>query len=463
MKDFLFTSITELAAAIRDRRVLASEVLEAHLAQIEKYNPVLNAIVTLDAQGARTRSREADEALANGEVWGSLHGVPFTLKDAFATARIRTTTGFPPLASYVPEVDSTIAARLKAAGGILIGKTNVAMLLADYQTNNPIFGRTNNPWNLERTSGGSSGGAAVAVAGGLSPFDIGTDLSGSVRIPAAFCGVFGLKPTENRVPLTGLMPGLDPRRSVRLMSCAGPIARTVDDLELLFGIIAGPDGQDLEVPPVPLEVVKPMELNGLRIAYAPTFAGIPAASEIRQAVDTLAAELARQGSVVEEAVLPDLDFQQELAKAGALIGMMVSAFQPDTLEPPMTLPAYLEALDQRDRSIQAWEQFFQNWDALLCPAAAVTAFPHGEPGTPLQMDGQEIGYWMVSAHTTLFNYTGHPAVVLPYRKDRDGLPIGVQLVGKRWEETRLLAIAKAVSQVTGLFHPPVPLPGHEKP
>ncbi len=462
MNDFLFTSTIKLAAAIRDRRVSASEVLEAHLAQIEKYNPLLNAIVTLDAEGARKRSHEADEALARRQVWGPLHGVPFTLKDAFATKGVRTTIGFPPLANYVPEIDSTIAARLKAAGGILIGKTNVAMLLADYQTNNPIFGRTNNPWNLERTSGGSSGGAAVAVAGGLSPFDIGTDLSGSVRIPAAFCGVFGIKPTENRVPLTGLMPGLDPRRSVRLMSCAGPIARTIDDLELLFRIIAGPDAQDTEVPPVLVEAMKPLELKGLRIAYAPTFPGIPAASDIRQAIETLAGELARQGAVVEEAALPELDFQQELARAGELIGMMVGAFQPDAPEPPVTLAAYLEALDQRDRSIKAWEHFFQKWDALLCPAAAITAFPHCEPGTPLHMDGQEISYWMVSAHTTLFNYTGHPAVVLPDGQDQDGLPIGVQLVSRRWEETRLLAMAKAVSQVTGPFHAPAPFLGQEK-
>src|SRR5437660_8215093 len=238
--DIVFSSTTQLAAAIRAGHVSATEVLQAHLAQIARHNPALNAIITMDAEQARKRAHEADESLTRGEVWGPLHGVPFTLKDAHATAGMRTTTGFPPL-DHVPHEDSTVTARLKAAGGILLGKTNVAMMLADYQTTNPIFGRTNNPWNIERTPGGSSGGAAAALAAGMTPFDIGTDLSASIRIPAHFCGLFGLSPTEQRVPLTGLLPGLPGPRSVRIMSCIGPMARTVEDLALLYAIIAGPD------------------------------------------------------------------------------------------------------------------------------------------------------------------------------------------------------------------------------
>ena len=286
--DIVFSSTTQLAAAIRAGHVSATEVLEAHLAQINTHNPMLNAIVTMDVERARERAREADEALARGELWGPLHGVPFTLKDAHATAGMRTTTGFPPLADYVPQEDSSVTARLKAAGGILLGKTNVAMLLADYQTTNPIFGRTNNPWNIERTPGGSSGGAAAALAAGMTPFEIGTDLSASIRIPAHFCGLFGLKPTEQRVPLTGLIPGLPPPRSVRIMSCIGPMARTVEDLALLYSIIAGPDGCDTEVQPVPVDEVPQLELKQLRVAFAPTFPGLPVAAEIRGAVEELA-------------------------------------------------------------------------------------------------------------------------------------------------------------------------------
>src|SRR5438876_8223358 len=218
MKDIVFSSTTQLAAAIRAGDGSATEVLEAHLAQIATHNPALNAVVTMDAEQAHKRAHAADEALARGEIWGPLHGVPFTLKDAHATAGMRTTTGFPPL-DHVPQEDSTVTARLKAAGGVLLGKTNVPVMLADYQTTNLIFGRTNNPWNIERTPGGSSGGAAAALAGGMTPFEIGTDLSASIRIPAHFCGVCGLKPTEQRVTLTGLIPGLPTPRSFCIMSC----------------------------------------------------------------------------------------------------------------------------------------------------------------------------------------------------------------------------------------------------
>lgn len=380
--------------------------------------------------------------------------MPFTLKDAHATAGMRTTTGFPPLADYIPGEDSTVTARLKAAGDILIGKTNVPVMLADYQTHNPIFGRTNNPWNIERTPGGSSGGAAAALAAGMTPFEIGTDLSASIRIPAHFCGLFGLKPTENLVPLTGLIPGLPTPRPIRIMSCIGPMTRTVEDLALLYSIIAGPDGRDTEVQPVPIDKVSNLSLKHLRIAFAPTFPGIPVAAEIRDAMIELAKQLHPFCAAVEEATLPQLDFTQELMSAGALIGMTTRAFQPDANEPPTTLAQYLEALPRRDQSILAWEQFFNEWDVLLCPPSMVTAFPHCETGTPLHVDGQEVTYWMVSAHGTVFNYTGHPVVVLPYKLDRQGLPIGIQLVGKRWDESRLLAIAKALSEVTGTFQRP---------
>src|SRR5215467_9674156 len=319
--DIVFSSTTQLATAIRAGHVSATEVLEAHLAQIDKHNPALNAIITMGAERAHERAREADEALARGEIWGPLHGVPFTLKDAPATAGMRTTTGFPPLADYVPTVDSTVTARLKAAGGILVGKTNVAMMLADYQSNNPIFGRTNNPWNIERTPGGSSGGAAAALAAGMTPFEIGTDLSGSIRLPAHFCGVFGLKPTEHRVPLTGLIPGLPGPRPVRIMSCVGPMARTVEDLALLYSIIAGPDGRDTEVQPVPIDEVPQLALKQLRVGFTPTFSGLPVATEVRAAVEELAKQLQPICAVVEEAPLPELDFIQELMSAGQLIGM----------------------------------------------------------------------------------------------------------------------------------------------
>jgi amidase len=455
LSEIVFSSATQLAAAIANKHVSAVEVLEGHLRQIDTHNKALNAVVTMDVERARTRAKEADDSLARGTSWGPLHGVPFTLKDAFATAGMRTTVGFQPLAEYVPKDDSTVAARLKGAGAILVGKTNVAELLADFQTSNPLFGRTNNPWNLDRTPGGSSGGAAAALASGMTPFEVGTDLSNSIRLPGAYCGVFGLKPTERRVAMTGVVP--DPRgtpRVLRVMSCMGPMARTVDDLSLLYRIIAGPDGFDTEVPPAPIEDTPDVALKDVKIALAPTFPGLPVASSIRDALTRLAGELRPLCRHIDEPALPAVNVQEDLSRAGNLIGMALGAFQPQSKSPAATLAAYLELLHQRDASIVLWERFFDSWDILLCPASMVTAFPHCPPGSPLDVDGRRETYWLVSAHGAVFNYTGHPAVVVPYGLDGNGLPIGIQVVGRRWGEARLLGIARALTQVTGEFRRP---------
>lgn len=448
----VYSSTTELAGAIREGKISAVEVLEAHLAQIEKHNPALNAIVILETESARQRAQAADEALARGEIWGPLHGVPFTLKDGFATKGVRSTAGFPPF-DHITDYDSTPAARLKAAGAILMGKTNVSTLLGEYQTNNPIFGRTNNPWNLDYTPSGSSGGAAAAVAAGLTPFDIGSDLGGSIRIPAHFCGVFGLKPTENRVSLTGVIPNPHPLpRSIRIMGTVGPIARTLEDIELLYTLIAGADGLDTGAPPVLVEGSFPLALNSLRIAYAPTFAGVPVSSETRNAIETLAKQLEAAGAIVEEPKLPHFDVGEAFTHIGGIINMLVGAFQPQ--ENPPSLDQYFTELHIRDQSIVAWEQFFQEWDVLLCPTAMIPAYLHHEPGTPLMVDGQPVDYLAQCIHTTLFNYTGHPAIALPYTSSSDGMPLGVQLVGKCWGEAKLLSVAKSISAVTGAFQRP---------
>ena len=449
----IFASTTELAAAIREGELSAVAVLDAYLAQIARHNPHLNAIVTLDAEGASARARAADAALARGEVWGPLHGVPFTLKDSFETAGMRTTAGYAPLGDYVPTEDSTVAARLKAAGGILLGKTNVSVLLSDIQSDNPIFGRTLNPWNPARTSGGSSGGAAVALAAGMIPCEIGSDVGGSIRIPSHFCGVFGLKPTENRVSGAGHIPGLPDRpRSARIMNAIGPLARSVDDLALLFGIIAGPDGRDTEVPPVPVEAMPDLTLKDLRLAYAPTFPGFTVAAEVRAAVEALADQLRPLCKTVEAAPLPDLDYTR--APLSAPDTMAAQVFPPEGGRTAILLAQYFEALQRRDRFIVAWERFFDEWDAILCPVSMVPAFPHCPTDSPLAVDGQMVDYWMANAHVKIFNYTGQPAIVLPYTHSHDGLPIGVQLAGKRWGESRLLAIARAISEVTGPFQRP---------
>ncbi|SDA94873.1 amidase [Mesorhizobium qingshengii] len=451
--DIVFSSTVDLAAAIAARKISAVEVLDAHLAQIDRHNGAVNAVISLDRQGARERAKKADAALARSEALGPLHGVPFTLKDMHQTSGMKTTVGFPPFADYVARHDSPVVARLKAAGGVLMAKTNVATMLSDWQSNNPLFGRTGNPWDPQRTAGGSSGGAAAALCAGMTPFDVGTDMQDSIRLPAAFCGVYGLKPTEHRVSLAGAFP--DPggaARSVRLMSCLGPLARSVEDLSLIYQIIAGPDGSDTDLAPVPVEAMPKLDLKTLRIAVAPPFPGFPVAGDISAALESLAKQLQSAGAIVEEAKPPKLDLHDDLEQGGALIGMMMEAAQPP--EQPTPVSRWFEALARRDRSTLAWDRFFESWDALLCPVAMTTAFPHCEPGTPIKVDGKEQSYWLLPAYGAVFNYSGHPALSLPCGQDSDGLPIGLQLVGKRWSESRLLGIAAAIEPLTGGFRRP---------
>jgi amidase len=457
MTDINFYTATELVAAIRERRISCTEALEAHLAQIARYNPRLNAVVTLDEERTRRRAREADEATARGEIWGPLHGVPMTLKDGHSTAGMRTTSGYAPLADYVPEEDGTVSARLKAAGAIIVGKTNVSVLLGNIQSDNPIFGRTNNPWNVERTSGGSSGGAAAALATGMTPLEIGSDLAGSIRIPSHFCGVYGLKTTEHRVSMHGHIPDLPGEpRSHRHMWSIGPMARNVADLALAYRIISGPDGHDPDVPPVPIArrgvpAIRPY--TSLRIAWAPTFPGVPAMGAIRNALHDLASELDRLGARVEEQ-LPDINFG-ELAKTRVVLSRAVRlAFRPEEDEPPVSLTDYFTALYKRGGYIATLERFFTGWDALLCPVAMTTAFTHRPTDTPIEVDGEEANYWRIIGHCAPFNFTGHPSVVIPVGSDAEGLPIGMQIVGKRWGEDRLLEVAELIAEVAGPFRKP---------
>jgi amidase len=453
--DIAFAPAHRLAAAIRDRTVSAVEVVEAQLARIARYNPKLNAIVTLDAEGARGRAVAADAATARGESRGPLHGVPVTLKDGHETKGMRTVAGLEQCRDHVPATDGAVAARLKAAGAIVLGKTNVPPRLRDVQAANPVFGRTNNPWDIERTPGGSSGGAAAAVAAGLAPLDVGSDLGGSIRLPAHFCGVYGFKPTERAVPLTGHLadpPGMP--HNFRIMFSLGPIARDVEDLALALRVIAGPDGCDHDVPPTPLPEAGEVRLGGLRLAFAPSFPEMPVAAEVAAAVEHFAVSLSATGARIEPA-LPEIDFAgQRRLFADLTDGLSFAVYPEKEGRPHMTLAAYLEALDRRDELISAWERFFDEWDAFLCPPVMCTAFAHRKMGEPVAVDGADTPYWSLLNYTCPFNLTGHPAGVMPVGFDRKGLPIGVQVVGRRWGDFRLLAIMRLLAEHTAGFRPP---------
>jgi len=474
-----FASAGEIASAIRAKRVSAVEVLEMYLARNAKHGAALNAICTLDEPGARARAREADAALARGVCWGPLHGVPMTIKDALETRGLRTTGGFPPLADHVPAADAPVVARLRSAGAVLIGKTNVPPLSADYRADNPIFGRTSNPWNLERTPGGSTGGGGAAVAAGLSAFDIGSDLAGSVRIPCHYNGLFGLKPTEFRVPNTGHIPeppGLP--RGVRHLNTLGPLTRSVDDLELLLRLIAGPDGREWDVPPVPLGPTPERPLAGLRVSWTTQFSDLPVTRETRTAIANLAGRLADAGAIVHETMPKGFDIDDAWENWGELViaeraataperaaeraqalydllGERVAVARGSLKGSRETMQQYMVALTRRDGLISALERHFDDHDVLLCPVSTTPAIGHVPFGTPIDVDGVKVPYFLAgTAYTCVFNLSGSPVVILPLARSSDGLPIGVQVVGRRWSELDLIAIARSMTLLTGGFVPP---------
>jgi amidase len=436
-----------LADRLRRRQVSATEVLDAFLARIDRHNTTLNAVVSVGVDRAREAAAAADRILARGESMGPLCGVPMTIKDGHDVAGLRTTVGSE-VFDRTPSEDGTVAARLRAAGAIIVGHTNVPAFLADYKTDNPIFGRTNNPWRLDRTPGGSSGGAAAALAAGLTPIEVGSDLAGSLRLPPHFCGVYGLRATEHRVPTTGFfrpLPGVP--GSVRIMNALGPMARNVDDLDLVLRVIAGPDGRDIEVPRVPLPARQRLELAGLRLAVATELPGATVAPSLRSAVERVAAGASDAGAAVSVR-LPELDWAAALHLFGELLAAVTGVFDPGAELPDeqRTLAWYLAALDRRDRFTGAWERFFDGYDALILPPAKTTAFSHDAT------EYADQGHLMVFA-----DLAGLPALTVPAGLDEVGLPVGVQLVGPRWSEVRLLDTAAALEEAAvlpGFTRPP---------
>ena len=487
--NIVYATATQLARMIRDKEVSAGEVLDAYLEQIAKHNGKINAIATLDER-ARKRASEADLALARGENWGQLHGVPITIKDTFETSGLLTTAGYKPLRNYIPAQDATVVARLRQAGAIILGKTNPAEMASDYQSTNDLFGRVNNPWNLDYTPGGSSGGSAAAIAAGFSALDLGNDVSGSTRQPAHFCGVFALKPTDRRLPTTGHIPEFPGMpKCIRQLMTVGSFARSIEDLQLCLSLTVGADPRQPDIPPVPLDTPSSNSLQSLRIAWMDGWAEIPVASEIKEAIRVVVNKLTQVGVGAERWTPPQFDLQQAFQVCDRLTAFNfvysqpanfdavrkafpvmfreanegakelrnlsnLSQFLPTLLNP--TLKGYFETLTQRDRLIAQMDEALKPWDVWLCPVAMTTAFTHRFKGAVIKIEGRKVPYFLANgAYTMLFNLTGHPVVVIPIGQTKNGLPIGMQIVGKRWKEMELLAIAQEINQVAGNFqHPP---------
>ena len=451
-QDLCWLSAADLAAAIRRKKVSPREVVDAVLARIEKTR-ILNAFVTLDADGARRAARAAERALTSrSAVLGPLHGVPFSVKDLIITKGMRTTFGTPLHRDNVPTEDAPAVARMKAAGGILLGKTNTPTFGWVGITDNLVFGLTRNPWNLERTPGGSSGGAGAAVAAGLGPLALGTDGGGSIRKPAAFCGIVGHKPSFGRVPVY-------PFSAAWSLSHAGPMTRTVKDAALMMNVCSGPDERDpYSLPAEKVDYVKALAggIKGLRVAYSPTL-GIAAAvdPEILASVASAVRAFREAGCRVEtvEPSWPSVwDAWRAIFLGGIATRLAPQLHRRDEIDAGL-LPIIEEALAWGPtRYVQAWmdrlawwehpRRFFEKYDLLVTPTATTPAFEHGIL-YPATIAGVKVDRQASSAYTYPFNVTGQPAISVPCGFTRGGLPIGLQIVGRRYDDVTVLRAAAA--------------------
>lgn len=470
---------TELGAAIAARQVSSRELLEALLARVDEANPVLNAVVTVDVDRARARAHQADEATARGESWGPLHGLPITVKDVWETEGLRTTSGAPELRDHVPAADAVAVARLKRAGAVVFAKTNTPLYAGDIQTYNELFGRTANPWDPQRTAGGSSGGAAAAVAAGISPLELGSDIGGSIRIPSHCCGTFGLKPSWGLVPSRGHIPGPPGSLLETDVNSGGPMARSVEDLTLGLEVLAGPLAEDavawrLELPAAPARD----GVRGLRIAVCDDDDRHPVGAEVRGVIGRLADQLADAGAAVERRPLPVPP--REAARTWThLVVSIIGAGLPEASYREFAAAAAGLSDDEAHDSVRAlaasfrdrsawdqrraeqrrrWSEHFETWDVTLAPVLPVPAFPHDHddpfPLRTLDVDGRTVPHLDLTAWCGSVGVMLLPVVAVPAGLGPSGLPVGVQVIGPWLQDRATLAAAAAISEVAGGFRPP---------
>jgi amidase len=482
MTDIATASAVELAAAIRRREIGSLELLEAYAARIARLDGPLNSVVTLDLDRARQRAKEADEALARGESWGPLHGLPITVKDSHETAGIRTTAGFPPLSAHVPATDADIVDRTVKAGAIVFAKTNLPVLAGDLQSYNPVFGTTNNPWNLERVPGGSSGGSAVALAMGFTAFELGSDIGGSIRTPSNWCGVYGHKPTFGILPSRGHIPGPPGTLSEPDLAMSGPMARSAADLELLMSVQAGPSSEQAKAWKLDLPPPRRQKLSEYRIAAWLDDDAFPVDPDVRAVLSNTVQALRSAGASVDEGARPafrlaDLfDTYLRLLLPVILSGFpseVVGAMREHAASAPadardgFTLMArhgtashmeWLSANEARERYRAAFANFFSRYDVLLTPITPVTAIPHDHTD-PMAMRTITVGgaarpYFDLLAWISPATCAYLPATAAPVGRAADGMPVGVQIVGPYLEDATTIDFAKKLAEVTGGFEAP---------
>ena len=479
MMDVTFEPAAALAQLIRDRQIGCLELLDHYLQRVSRFNPQLNAIIVLDADRARDRAAQADAALARGEVWGPLHGVPMTCKESFNVAGLPTTFGSPQLKENVAAEDALAVQRLKAAGAVIFGKTNVPLWLADFQSYNEVYGTTNNPWDAQRGPGGSSGGSAAALASGMTGLEIGSDIGGSIRNPAHFCGLFGHKPTWGLLPPRGhATPGILAQSD---LSAIGPLARSAADLELSVMATAGPDELQRAGYRLDLQPPRQTTLADYRVAVWKNDDIAPVSQEVVGKVESVAAAISRSGGTVDEAARPDFAALEAHDTYQLLLQATLAARQPwDAFARMQEDVAALNANDQSDRARTlrrqtathweygqanearthlrwAWHEFFKTHDALIAPIMATPAFEHDHQRfekRTIEVDGAAQPYFQQIFWAGLAICSYLPSTVIPAGSSAGGLPIGVQIIGPEFGDLKTIGLARLLEGAGFAFTPP---------
>lgn len=463
----VYSTISDLRERIRSKKTSPVEIVEAHLRRVAAVNPKLNSFVHLDAEGARKQARAAEAAVMDGTALGPLHGVPVTVKSCIDVAAWPCPAGSLLRKTYVPHGDAPLVARLKAAGAIVLGNTNTPEFLMAYESDNLLTGKTSNPWDISRTAGGSSGGEAAAIAAGCSMAGIGSDGGGSIRLPAHFCGICGLKPTPGRIPSTGHFP--PGAGAISWLGVVGPMARTVADVRALFEVIAGPDPGDALSAPVPANPANYRDLKGLRIGILQSAALGKCTAETQSAIEGAATSLSDRGFVVEPLELKGLERAIDLwwfffgpvvshlfrplveGHDGQISPMFRGYLEHANAQTPLTLDQLFAACAARDHVRAEILYELKDVSILLSPVSSGPAFRHGEGSWRPRA---EHNYRDTMQYSQWLNLTGFPGVSVSLGISPEGLPIGVQVIGRPYEEELVLAVAEQLEEARGPWQPP---------
>ena len=470
-EDVAYESATDLAARIRSREISSREVLDLLLDRIDRLDKATNSVITIDPDRARREAAAADDVLARGEDTGPLHGVPMTIKDSWQTAGMRTTSGAPELAEFVPEVDAWPVARLREAGAVIFGKTNLPLYAGDFQSYNEVFGTSNNPFDLDRTPGGSSGGAAAALACGFTPLELGSDIGGSIRLPSHMSGVMGHKPSYGIVPTHGQIPGPPGTLTQADLAVGGPMARSVEDLALGLDILTGPDRWNapawrLELPPP-----RATELRGYRIGAWLDDERCPVEPDVRELLEAAAKLLEAEGATVDTDVRPGFTLRKaadtfftllHAALSGGFTREAIERLALDSDDTPLGLTRRRTAIRHREwltaneRRLQMrlrFEQLFESWDVLLLPVMPCVALrhDHSEPmaARTVSFSGSDWPYWDAATWMAPAGACFLPATVVPVGMTAAGLPVGIQIVGPYLHDRTTLDVAGRLSALVG--------------